>query len=145
MSSPIRILLVEDNPVDVRLLGFALAEESAWEIETTVAEDGERAIDYLRRKDNRYDLVVLDLNLPKRDGIEVLNVIRSTESLSTLPVIILSSAPESIVEERMRGLNLFADAYVCKPVGASDFMQLGTKLRECYRRALGRERARGAS
>ncbi len=145
MPSPTRLLLVEDNPVDVRLIAFALAEESSWEIETTVAADGEQAMALLSQNDSHFDLVALDLNLPKCEGTDVLKLIRSTPGLASLPVIVLTSAPENIVEDRLKALNLSADAYLCKPIGASEFMQLGTRLRECYRRALGgARRAAGA-
>lgn len=146
MSFPTRILLVEDNPVDVRMIRFALEEETSWSTETTVADDGERAISYLLESSGDVDLVILDLNLPKRDGTEVLRTIRSTERLARLPVIILSSLPETVSEGQVKALNLRADSYLRKPVGASEFMRLGEWIRECYRRASsegGRSRTSG--
>lgn len=147
MSLPIRILLVEDNPVDVRMICFALEEESSWQTNTTVVEDGERAITYLAESTDPIDLVILDLNLPKRDGTEVLGTIRSTPRHASVPVIVLSSLPESISERQVSGLNLRADSYLRKPVGANEFRQLGEWIREAYKRAAagrGPERSRHA-
>ena len=137
-SGPTRVLLVEDNPVDVRLIRFALREEKSWQTETTVANDGEKAIDYLLHQHEQqgdFDLVILDLNLPKRDGTEVLQVIRSTEELSGLPVIVLSSSPEDVSKAKVRNANVEANCYFTKPVGAKEFLDLGQRLWSCYKRA----------
>jgi two-component system, chemotaxis family, response regulator Rcp1 len=139
-SGPTRVLLVEDNPVDVRLIRFALREEKSWQTETTVANDGEKAIDYLlhqRETQGDFDLVILDLNLPKRDGTEVLQVIRSREELSSLPVIVLSSSPEDVSKAKVRNANVEANCYFTKPVGAKEFLDLGQRLWTCYKRAAG--------
>jgi CheY-like chemotaxis protein len=135
MNSPTRILIVEDNPVDVRMICFALDEEPSWKTQTTVAEDGDRAINYLLQTNGDVDLVILDLNLPKRDGTEVLRMIRSTQRLASVPVIVLSSVSESISERQVKALNLNADSYLRKPVGATEFLQLGQSIRESYKRA----------
>ena len=135
-AGPTRVLLVEDNPVDVRLIRFALREEKLWETETMVANDGERAIDFLLQDGNsNVDLVILDLNLPKRDGTEVLQVIRSTHELSKLPVIVLSSSPEDVIKAKVRNANVEANCYFTKPVGAKEFLDLGQRLWTCYKRA----------
>ena len=129
---------MEDNPVDVRLIRFALREEKSWQTETTVANDGEKAIDYLLHQHGTqgdFDLVILDLNLPKRDGTEVLQVIRSREELSSLPVIVLSSSPEDVSKAKVRNANVEANCYFTKPVGAKEFLDLGQRLWSCYRRA----------
>ncbi len=135
-AGPTRVLLVEDNPVDVRLIRFALREEKLWETETMVANDGERAIDFLLQNGlSNVDLVILDLNLPKRDGTEVLQVIRSTHELSKLPVIVLSSSPEDVIKAKVRNANVEANCYFTKPVGAKEFLDLGQRLWTCYKRA----------
>lgn len=144
MNPPTRILLVEDNPVDVRMVRFALDEETTWKTETTVAEDGERAINYLLESAGNVDLVILDLNLPKRDGTEVLRMIRSTERLASVPVIILSSLPEKVSEGQVRSLNLSANSYLRKPVGATEFQHLGEWIWECYKRAAAEGRSDGS-
>jgi CheY-like chemotaxis protein len=148
MSSPTRILLIEDNPVDVRMIRFALEEQSLWKTQITVVADGESAIQYILETTSEFDLVILDLNLPKRDGTEVLRTIRSTERLASIAVIVLSSLPETVSEGQVKALALHADAYLRKPVGANEFQQLGEWLRESYKRAApgrpGAERSRHA-
>jgi CheY-like chemotaxis protein len=89
-----RILLAEDNLHDVRLIRYALQQEQDWLTEVVVAENGEKAIHYLIEQVSsanatKPDLVILDLNLPKMDGTEVLQVIRTTEGLHSLPVVIV--------------------------------------------------------
>jgi two-component system, chemotaxis family, response regulator Rcp1 len=133
---PTRVLLIEDNPIDVRLIRFALKEEKSWPTETTVQVDGEKAIEYLLENGHSaVDLVILDLNLPKRDGTEVLQVIRSTEALLHLPVIILSSSPEDVIKNRVKNAKVEANCYFSKPVGAKEFLDLGERLWSCYKRA----------
>src|SRR5689334_13887241 len=88
------ILMAEDNPVDAKLLRLAFDEVGDWSVELTVVEDGEKAIQLLgersRNGETVPDLVILDLNLPRRDGTEVLHAIRSCAELSSLPVAVLS-------------------------------------------------------
>jgi DNA-binding response OmpR family regulator len=105
-----------------------------------VAEDGEKAIHYLLRKEEFQsvkspDLIILDLNLPKRDGSEVLGTIRSDANLSRLPVIILSSSPEDVVRDQVKTTAAKPDWIFTKPVGAPEFLALGRKFRECFRQA----------
>ncbi len=131
---PTRILLVEDNPVDARLLLYALQEEQTWSTELVVAEDGEKAIRHLIEQNSSaygagLDLVILDLNLPKRDGIEVLQVIRTTAGLQSLPVIVFTSSPEDVSEGIVRRANLEANCYIMKPANADDFLAVGRVLR----------------
>lgn len=130
------------------MIRFALEEQASWNTQTTVVADGERAIQYLLEGTTELDLVILDLNLPKCDGTEVLRTIRSTQRLASTAVIVLSSLPETVSESQVKALHLHADAYLRKPVGASEFQQLGEWLRESYRRAAqgrpGAERSRHA-
>ena len=131
---PTRILLVEDNPVDARLLLYALQEEQTWSTELVVVEDGEKAICHLIEQNSSaygagLDLVILDLNLPKRDGIEVLQVIRTTAGLQSLPVIVFTSSPEDVSEGIVRRANLEANCYIMKPANADDFLAVGRVLR----------------
>ena len=136
-SSPQRaskILLAEDNPLDVRLILHALQREETWLTEVVVAEDGEEAIEYLTRREFsgtawNPDLVILDLNLPKRDGTEVLQVIRTTEGLQALPVIVVSSSPEEISEGIVRQAKLEANGYIMKPASVDEFLALGAVFR----------------
>lgn len=115
-----RILLVEDNPNDVELTIEALSEHNlANEVE--VARDGQEALDYLRRQGKYADchygnpaVILLDLKLPKINGIEVLKEIRSDENLKLIPVVVLTSSHEEI--DRVSSYSLGANAYVVKPV-----------------------------
>ena len=136
---PVKILVVEDNPADARMIDYALREESTWQTEMVVAEDGDQAIQYLTQQNSfgqttKPDLVILDLNLPKRDGTEVLQIIRTTEGLERLPVIILSSSPEDVSEHVVQRANLEADCYLTKPADAMAFLALGTVLMHWYNR-----------
>ncbi|MBA3457032.1 MAG: response regulator [Deltaproteobacteria bacterium] len=128
MSSiyPIEILLVEDNPGDVRLTQEALREGKV-KNNLHVARDGVEALAYLRRegpyKDAvRPDLVLLDLNLPKKDGREVLAEIKSDPKLKMLPVVVLttSSAETDIVGTYSQ----YANCYITKPVDLEQFVKV---------------------
>ena len=141
-EGPIKILVVEDNPMDVRMIRYALQQQKTWATEIAVAEDGEQAIYYLNRQHSfagatRPDLIVLDLNLPQRDGTEVLRVIRTTDNLRNLPVFVFSSLPEVVIEARVRAANLSADQYMKKPSEAKDFIALGEVLRRFCREVNG--------
>jgi PAS domain S-box-containing protein len=132
-----KILVVEDNPVDVWMLRDALQREKSWATELSVVTDGEAAIHYLRRQRSfanasKPDLIILDLNLPKRDGTEVLQVIRSTDDLKGLPVFVFSSSPEDVVQERIQNANVTADRYVTKPIDAKELQVLGEVLRRSF-------------
>lgn len=136
-GKPVRVLIVEDNPVDVHLVRLALEEEHAWPTESVVTGDGEKAIDFLLRRGSfsdaeRPNLVILDLNLPKRDGTEVLQVIRTTESLQNLAVAVLSSSPKDVIRSKIHQANVEANCYFTKPVDAEAFLALGKALRTCY-------------
>jgi two-component system, chemotaxis family, response regulator Rcp1 len=135
VSRSTRLLIVEDNPVDVRLLRYALNHET-WDVETTVADDGEKAITLLldssESASRKPDFIILDLNLPKRDGAEVLHVIRNDAALHDLPVAILSSSPMDVIRGRMARANVRADCYFTKPLDVDDFVALGHRLHMCY-------------
>jgi two-component system response regulator len=131
-----RILIVDDNPVDVQIIRYALQEESDWHTETAVAADGQEAIDYLLTKVAcghvpRPNLIVLDLNLPKRDGVEILQLLQLTPALADIPVLILSCYPEDIIRQKVLQANVTAKAYMTKPCGIEDFAELGSKVRKC--------------
>ena len=119
------VLLAEDNPGDVFLIRRALdGQQLAYEL--LVAKDGEEAINYVTEAaagTRKIDLLVLDLNLPKRDGAEVLGRLRSHSSLAGLPVILLTSSDSP--RERERCLALGASRYVQKPSNLAAFMEIG--------------------
>ena len=132
-----RILIIEDNPVDVRLLHLALESVEDWVIETAVAVDGEDAINYLLDPEtSKPDFVILDLNLPKRDGLEVLQVIRITNNLYGLPVVVFSSSTEDVLRTKMQQAKLEAEYYLTKPIGINEFLAVGPMLRGFYEQAV---------
>jgi chemotaxis family two-component system response regulator Rcp1 len=122
----IEILLVEDNPGDVRLIREALRDGKVWN-NPHVVTDGEAALDFVYRRGEfadkpRPDLVLLDLNLPKKDGREVLAVIKSDPDLRRIPVVVLTTSKEE--EDVLRAYNLAANCYVSKPVEFDEFMKV---------------------
>jgi CheY-like chemotaxis protein len=120
MSSSKVILLIEDNPSDVDLTRRAL-EKSRIANDLVVAEDGEAALEYLRRED-LYELpalALLDLNLPKLSGLEVLRQIRADARTRRLPVVILTSSKEE--QDLAAGYDLGVNSYIRKPVDFKQF------------------------
>jgi two-component system, chemotaxis family, response regulator Rcp1 len=125
-GDPIEILLVEDNPGDVRLVKEVMKDAKVANI-LHVAEDGEEAMAMLSRKGKyagsvRPDLILLDLNLPGKDGREVLREIKTDESLKRIPVIVLttSSAEEDIV----KAYSDYANSYITKPINLNQFISV---------------------
>ncbi len=125
-SAPIDILLVEDNPGDARLTIEALKDAKVRN-RLAVATDGETALAMLHQEGAhrtvpRPDLILLDLNLPRLDGRELLQAIKGDESLRTIPVVVLTtSQAEKDIAESYR---LNANAYVIKPVGLDQFLDI---------------------
>ena len=122
----VEILLVEDNPGDVRLIQEALRDGKVWN-NPHVVTDGEAALDFVYRRGPftqapRPDMVLLDLNLPKKDGREVLAVIKSDPDLKRIPVVVLTTSKEE--EDVLRAYNLAANCYVTKPVEFEEFMKV---------------------
>jgi CheY-like chemotaxis protein len=123
-NGPIEILLVEDNPGDVRLTKEALREGKVYSNLHTV-KDGVEAMEYLRREGKykdapRPDIILLDLNLPRKDGREVLEEIKSDDKLKRIPVVVLTTSKAE--EDVLRTYNLHANCYVTKPVDLEKFM-----------------------
>ncbi|TXG02275.1 response regulator [Massilia arenae] len=121
------ILLVEDNPHDLELTLIALSK-SQLANEVVVARDGAEALDYLHRRGEFADrqqgspaVILLDLKLPKVDGLEVLREIRNTEALKPVPVVMLTSSKEE--QDVVRSYALGVNAYVVKPVDFNEFVR----------------------
>jgi two-component system, chemotaxis family, response regulator Rcp1 len=121
---PVEILLVEDSLADIELtkLGF---REGKIANNLNVARDGDEAMMFLRREGPfadapRPDLILLDLNLPGKDGREVLQEIKSDPDLKIIPVVILTTSHAE--EDIMRAYGLYANAYMTKPVGLEGFV-----------------------
>lgn len=122
---PIEILLVEDNPGDVRLTQEALKEGKVRN-RMQVVGDGVEAMAYLRREGRyadaaRPDLILLDLNLPRKDGREVLAEIKGDDALKVIPVVVLTTS--SAEEDVLRSYNLHANCYIVKPVDLDQFIR----------------------
>lgn len=122
---PAEVLLVEDNEADVRLVREALRDGSR-EIRLHLARDGEEALVLLRMVSAnapamRPDLIVLDLNLPRKDGRELLTEIKSDPILRRIPVVVLTTS--SIDRDVQHAYDLLANCYVVKPVGLDRFLE----------------------
>ena len=127
MENPksIEILLIEDNPGDARLIQEVLKERKL-KNNLTVVFDGVEATDYLFKRNNhvnarRPDLIILDLNLPKKNGKEVLFDIKTNEDLKSIPVIILTTSKAE--EDIIKTYNLHANCYLVKPLNLNDFFE----------------------
>ena len=124
-SKPFEILLVEDNIQDVHLLRIGL-ETAHSPVNLTVVTDGEAAIKYFlpehRKSSSRPDLLLLDLNLPKRSGYEVLAALRENPETTWMPVLILSSS--SAAKDIRRAYELHANGYIQKPGNLEELTQL---------------------
>jgi CheY-like chemotaxis protein len=122
--SPIEILLVEDNPGDERLTREALREGKVYH-KMHWAKDGVEAMDFLYRRGKfrdapRPDIILLDLNLPKKDGREVLQDIKNDDTLKRIPVVVLTTSKAE--EDVLRTYDLHANCYVTKPVDLEKFI-----------------------
>ena len=134
LARPVEILLVEDNPGDVELTAEALRAGKISN-QMHVVEDGESAMAYLR-KEGGYagvpcpDVVLLDLNLPRKDGREVLEEIKADPGLKKIPVIILTTSQAE--EDILRAYNLAANCYITKPVDLDQFTKVVQSIEEFW-------------
>jgi two-component system, chemotaxis family, response regulator Rcp1 len=131
---PINILLVEDNPADIRLTQEVFKEGRIKNL-LNIAMDGEEALKYLRKEDKHInaetpDLVLLDLNLPKKDGREVLAEIKADASLKMLPVIILTTSAAE--QDIMNTYANHANCYIMKPVDLAQFINVVRSIEEFW-------------
>ncbi len=128
-AEPLRILVVEDNPADVSLLREALAEAHVrFELETLA--DGALAVEYVRVRGGAApvpDVIVLDLNLPRRSGLEVLREIRRCAGLASVPVAVLTSS--NALHDRRGAEALGADLFLRKPASFDEFARVGSAIR----------------
>jgi CheY-like chemotaxis protein len=133
-AQPIEVLLVEDDPGDVVLIQEAF-EHNKVRNSLHVAGDGVEAMAYLRREGThgeaaRPDLILLDLNLPRKDGREVLSEIKADERLRTIPVVVLTTSEAE--EDVLRSYDLHANAYVPKPVDFGRFIEVVRRIDEFF-------------
>jgi CheY-like chemotaxis protein len=132
--SPIEVLLVEDDPGDVLMTREAF-DEHKLRNRLNVVSDGAAALAYLRREGEYADavppdLILLDLNLPRRDGREVLAEIKEDEQLCRIPVVVLTTSQAD--EDILRSYQLHANAYVTKPVDFDQFISVVRQIDEFF-------------
>ncbi len=133
-TAPIELLLVEDDPGDVLMTREAL-EGSKLVHNLHTVSNGEEALAYLRREhpfedECRPDLVLLDLNLPRLDGHEVLSIVKCDPDLRRIPIVVLTTSEAE--EDILRSYDLHANAYVTKPVGFESFMSVIRQVDEFF-------------
>ncbi|WP_152192084.1 response regulator [Georgenia satyanarayanai] len=134
MTDMIEVLLIEDDPGDVLMTEEAFADYKVAN-QLTVVADGESAMAYLR-KQGEYasaptpDLVLLDLNLPRMDGREVLGELKADPELRRIPVVVLTTSDAE--EDILRSYNLHANAYVTKPVDFERFIEVVRKIDDFF-------------
>jgi CheY-like chemotaxis protein len=134
LARPIEILLVEDNPGDVELTAEALRAGKISN-QMNVVEDGESAMAFLRKQGGYAgtpfpDVILLDLNLPRKDGREVLEEIKADPQLKKIPVIILTTSQAE--EDILRAYNLAANCYITKPVDLDQFTKVVQAIEEFW-------------
>ena len=123
-GKPIEILLVEDNPGDVRLTVEVLKEGKVFN-RLSIVQDGVEALAFLHREGQyanavRPDLIMLDLNLPKKDGREVLAEIKADKKLRVIPVVVVTTSQAE--QDILKSYNLHANCYITKPVDLGQFI-----------------------
>ncbi len=134
LPRPIEILLVEDSPADVLITREAF-EEAKLLNTLHVVEDGVQALEFLRRQGSyadapRPDLILLDLNLPRKNGREVLAEIKADPQLKSIPVVILTTS--SLDEDVLNAYDLHANCYVIKPVGFDNFFKAVQSIQDFW-------------
>jgi CheY-like chemotaxis protein len=134
LLEPIDVLLVEDDPGDTLMIREAFADHKVHNTLSSVT-DGVQAMQFLRREGEyadapRPDLVLLDLNLPRKDGREVLAEIKQDEDLCTIPVVVLTTSQAE--EDVLRSYQLHANAYVTKPVDFDRFIDVVRQIDDFF-------------
>ncbi|NNE29610.1 MAG: response regulator [Saprospiraceae bacterium] len=131
---PVHILLIEDNPGDVRLTQEAF-KEGEMDVTLSVVMDGVEAVKFLNQEEDHVDaeipdLILLDLNLPKMDGREVLEVIKSTQTLKRIPVVVLTTS--NAEQDILKSYNLHVNCYINKPVDFDKFFDIIQKIEDFW-------------
>ena len=134
IGKPVEILLVEDNPGDARLVKEALKDVKVLN-NLTIAKDGQEALDFLHREGDHAeaphpDLILLDLNLPKKDGREVLAEIKVDDNLKRIPVVVLTTSKAE--EDILKSYNLQANCYITKPVDLDEFIKVIKSIKDFW-------------
>ncbi len=131
---PIEILLVEDNPGDVRLTREALRDSKLHNV-LHVVEDGVEALTFLRQEQPyphapRPDIILLDLNLPRMSGREVLEIIKNDDALKTIPVVVLTTSDDE--RDIVASYALHANCYITKPVDMAQFVTIVKNIKDFW-------------
>ena len=131
---PYEILLVEDNPAEVNLTKEAFKEGKLF-CNLNAVSNGEEAIDYLRKKGEfenaaRPDIILLDLNLPRKDGREVLAEIKQDPELKQIPIVVLTSSDNE--EDIIKAYNLYVNCYIKKPIDFEQFTKVIQEIEEFW-------------
>lgn len=133
-SRKVEVLLVEDNPGDVRLTQEALKDGRVM-VNLTVAADGVEAMEILKRRGThesspRPDLILLDLNLPRKNGREVLEEIKADDELRRIPVIVMTTSKAE--QDIYKAYNLNANCYITKPVDLDEFLNVVRSIEDFW-------------
>ncbi len=133
-DQPIEILLVEDNPGDVRLT-LEVMKDARVRNHMSMVKDGVEALAFLRREGDfadapRPDLILLDLNLPKKDGREVLADIKADPTLKRIPVVVLTVSKDE--EDILKSYDLYANCYVTKPINMEQFIAVVRSIEDFW-------------
>ncbi|MBD1935084.1 response regulator [Funiculus sociatus] len=131
---PVEILLVEDNEGDIRLTKEAFRESMVWN-HMNVVRDGAEALAFLRREGKytnaiRPGIILLDLNLPKRSGIEVLEEIKRDNELKHIPVVVLTSSQAE--QDILNSYNFHANCFISKPLDLEQFLQVVQSIKDFW-------------
>ena len=131
---PVEILLVEDNEGDIRLTKEAFRESMVWN-HMNVVRDGAEALAFLRREGKYTDairpgIILLDLNLPKRSGIEVLEEIKCDDELKHIPVVVLTSSQAE--QDILNSYNFHANCFISKPLDLEQFLQVVQSIKDFW-------------
>ncbi|MET0414646.1 MAG: response regulator [Actinoplanes sp.] len=135
---PVRILVVDDDPGDVLMIEEALADSDVDKI-IDVVSDGEEAMEFLRAegrhlKARRPDVILLDLNMPRMDGRQVLGAVKQDEDLRTIPIVVLTTSNADT--DMVGSYTLQANAYVTKPIDLDDFNDVVRRIDEFFGRVV---------
>jgi len=134
MTKPIEILLVEDNPADIRLAKEALKDGKVMN-NLSVVTDGMEALNFVRQTGKYSDspvpeLILLDLNLPKKSGLEVLQAIKADPSIKRIPVVVLTTSKAE--EDIVKSYNLNANCFITKPIDLKQFLDVVKTIEEFW-------------